>query len=209
MSDIKVLGRTTSSNVMKVLWTLTELDLPYVREDVGGKFGGNDTPAFRTLNPNGLVPTLLDGRVVVWESNTICRYLCNTAGETPLYPRAAAARSQCERWMDWQLSTLAPHSTPFFLMRVRTPKALQDPAAIAANREAMAKTLGILENTLAAQPFLAGAHPTLADIALGPAAHRWFALGADNGAFPNMTGWYQRLQARPGYQTHVVKVPLE
>ncbi len=208
MSDLKVLGRTTSSNVMKVLWTLTELDLPFVREDVGGPFGGNDTPAYRALNPNGLIPTLVDAGVAVWESNTICRYLCNRVGATPLYPAAPAARSQCERWMDWQLSTLAVHSTPFFLMRVRTPKDQQDPGAIAANRESMAKTLTILEAVLGAQPFVAGAHLTLADIALGAVGHRWFALGGDNGQFPNMAAWYARLNTRPGYQTHVVKVPL-
>ena len=191
-----------------VLWTLVELDQPFVREDVGGQFGGTDTPAYRALNPNGLVPTVIDGGVAIWESNTICRYLCNKAGTTALYPAAPAARSLCERWMDWQLSTLAPHSTPFFLMRVRTPKDQQDPKAIATNRESMAKTLKILEATLGAQPFAAGLHLTLADVALGAVCHRWFALGADNGEFPNMAGWYERLKARPGYQTHVTKVPI-
>jgi glutathione S-transferase len=208
MSDLKVLGRTTSSNVMKVLWTLAELDQPFVREDVGGPFGGNDTPAFRALNPNGLVPTVIDGGVAIWESNTICRYLCNKVGDTALYPAAPAARSLCERWMDWQLGTLATHATPFFIMRVRTPKAQQDPSAIAANRAALAKVLTILESTLAVQPFVAGPHLTLADVALGAVAHRWFALQGDQGEFPQMAAWYARLKARPGYQTHVVKVPL-
>src|SRR5262245_29742905 len=68
MSDMKLLGRLTSGNVMKVTWTLAELDLPYTREDVGGKHGGNNAPAYLALNPNGLVPTLIDGSVVLWES---------------------------------------------------------------------------------------------------------------------------------------------
>lgn len=212
MGELKVLGRTTSSNVMKVLWTAAELDLPFVREDVGGPYGGVDTPAYRALNPNGLVPTLLDGGVdggvAIWESNTICRYLCNKAGETALYPAAPAARGLCERWMDWQLSTLAPHAGIFWIMNVRTPEAQRDPAALAAKREDMAKALRIVEAALGTQPFLGGARMTLADVALGPWGHRWFALGADQGQFPNMAAWYARLQTRPGYQTHVVKVPL-
>jgi glutathione S-transferase len=206
---LRILGRRTSGNVMKVLWTLTELDLPFVREDVGGKFGGTDSPAYLALNPNGLVPTLVDGGVAIWESNTICRYLCNKVGHTPLYPAAPTARALCERWMDWQLSALGRHSGDYWLMTVRTPKAQQDPAAIAAKRIEMAKALKIVEAALHAQPYISGAHLTLADIALGAWGHRWFALGADQGEFPAMAAWYERLKTRLGFRTHVVDVPLE
>ena len=70
---ILIKGRTTSGNVMKVTWILEELNLPYEREDVGGKFGKNKDQDYLDLNPMGLVPTFIDGDVVLWESNTIVR----------------------------------------------------------------------------------------------------------------------------------------
>ncbi len=209
MGAVRVLGRLTSGNVMKVMWTLAELDLPFTREDLGGKHGGNTAPAYLALNPNGLIPTLIDGSVVLWESNTICRYLCNKAGPTPLYPEAPAARALCERWMDWQLSTLSSRSTKYWMLTVRTPPERQNPKAIAEARDAVAERLGLLERVLATEPYIAGAHLTLADVALGFWAHRWFALGADQGAFKNLRGWYERLKARPGYDKYIVQIPVE
>src|SRR3546814_14613804 len=64
--------------------------------------------------------TLVDGATVVWESNTILRYLSNKIASTSLYPTEAAARSYCERWMDWQLSTLNPSITPLYIALIRT-----------------------------------------------------------------------------------------
>jgi glutathione S-transferase len=209
MSELKVLGRLTSGNVMKVVWTLTELGLPFSRQDVGGKFGGNDTSDYLALNPNGLVPTLIDGGLVLWESNTICRYLCNKVGPTSLYPVAPAARALCERWMDWQLSTLSPPAALYWKLKVRTPAADQDHAAIAAARAQFTEKLQFLDRTLAVEPHIAGVHLTLADVACGQWAHRWFALGGDHTALKHLSAWYERLKARPGYATYVVGTPIE
>jgi len=98
---LKIWGRTTSSNVQKVLWCCAELGLEYERVDLGGPFGGNQDPEYLALNPNGLVPTVKDGDLVMWESNTICRYLCTTHNGERLYPTAPAIRTHVERWMDW------------------------------------------------------------------------------------------------------------
>ena len=89
---LKIWGRTTSSNVQKVLWCCGELGLEYERIDLGGPFGGNQDPEYLALNPNGLVPTVKDGDLIMWESNTICRYLCASHNGGRLYPTAPAAR---------------------------------------------------------------------------------------------------------------------
>jgi glutathione S-transferase len=68
---ITVWGRRNSVNVQKVLWALGELDVPYVRENVGGHFGGNRDPDFLAMNPMGLVPVIRDGDVTMFESNAI------------------------------------------------------------------------------------------------------------------------------------------
>ena len=105
---LKIWGRATSSNVQKVLWCCAELDIEFERVDVGGPFGGNRDPEYLALNPNGLVPTVKDGDLVMWESNTICRYLAATRNGEHLYPRDPAARTHVERWMDWQLAVIGP-----------------------------------------------------------------------------------------------------
>uniref|UniRef100_UPI0028B137AD glutathione S-transferase N-terminal domain-containing protein n=1 Tax=Mixta calida TaxID=665913 RepID=UPI0028B137AD len=58
---LKVWGRKTSSNVQAVMWCIGELGLPYQRVDIGHKYGGNQSPEFLAMNPNGLVPVLHDG----------------------------------------------------------------------------------------------------------------------------------------------------
>src|SRR5207237_9758255 len=70
---LKIWGRTTSSNVQKVLWCCAELGLEYERVDLGGPFGGNQDPEYLAMNPNGRVPTINDDGLILWESNTICR----------------------------------------------------------------------------------------------------------------------------------------
>ena len=132
---LKIWGRTTSSNVQKVLWTCTELGIEYDRVDHGGPFGGNRDPEYLRLNPNGLVPTVIDGDLVMWESNTICRYLCNTHpnGKT-LYPSDFRERTHVERWMDWQLSVIGAPMGALLQGLIRSTPETRDAGAIEAAR---------------------------------------------------------------------------
>lgn len=202
---LQLLGRRTSSNVQKVLWLLAELSLPYERRDVGGPFGGNRDADYLRLNPNGVVPTLLDGETVVWESNTILRYLANRVGSSPLYPIEPAARSYCEMWMDWQLSTLSPTITPLYISLIRTRPTERDAEYEAVLAQHARARFCILNQRLAERPFLAGDRLTLADVALGVYAYRWFNLDVERGAeLPNLRRWYERLAERPAFRTHVM-----
>ena len=83
---LKLWGRTNSINVQKVLWCLEELGLPYERVDAGGPFGVVDTPAYRTLNPNGRVPVIEEDGFVLWESNAIVRYVAARHDPGGLWP---------------------------------------------------------------------------------------------------------------------------
>ena len=200
---LKILGRKTSSNVQKVLWVATELGVPFEREDVGGPFGRNREPDYLRLNPNGLVPTVFDGDLVMWESNSICRYLCNRYGPTGLYPAEPGRRALVERWMDWQLSVVVPALVPLFMLLVRPPEAQRDPAAIARLKTYAEEPFRILEARLAGRAYLEGDAPTLADIGNGIWAHRWFGLGYGD-ADSNLGAWYRRLGERPAYRQHVM-----
>lgn len=206
----KLWGRTSSSNVMKVLWTLDELSLPYQRIDAGGAFGRTKEPEYRAMNPMGLVPTLQeeDGWSA-WESNTICRYLCNEyAPEGTLYPRAPRARAAVETWMDWQLGHLTAPMVTIFFTHIRLPEPQRDWAAEKKAREEAGRLWKIVDAKLAGQRFLCGNEPTLADVALGCWVHRWQAMPIERPDLPNLAAYYEALKTRPGFVAHVA-LPLE
>ncbi len=138
---LKIWGRTTSSNVQKVLWCCGELGLEYERVDLGGPFGGNQDPEYLAMNPNGRVPTVKDGDLIMWESNTICRYLCATHDGDRLYPKAPEARTDVERWMDWQLSSIGPPMGALLFGLIRTKPEQRDHSAIEAARQRGARRL--------------------------------------------------------------------
>ena len=140
---LKIWGRASSSNVQKVLWCCAELDIEFERVDVGGPFGGNRDPDYLAMNPNGLVPTVKDGDLVMWESNTICRYLAATRNGEHLYPRDPAARTHVERWMDWQLAVIGGPMGQLLFGLVRSTPEARDAGAIdaARRRPALARKL--------------------------------------------------------------------
>src|ERR1700724_3788694 len=128
---MKIWGRTTSSNVQKVMWASGEMGLRYERIDVGGPFGKNKEPPYLAMNPNGLVPTLEeeDG-FLLWESNSIIRHLAAKHNSATLEPVDLKPRALASQWMDWQLSVMGPAITPVFWGLVRTPPEQRDEKAI-------------------------------------------------------------------------------
>jgi glutathione S-transferase len=146
---LKLLGKASSINVRKVLWTSHELALPLTREDWGSGFRSTQTPEFLALNPNGLVPVLIDGDRVLWESNTICRYLAGREGRQDLLPTEPGARAAVEMWMDWQATDLNNAWRYVFMSRVRQDAAYQDPERLAAAEREWNRLMGMLEQHLA------------------------------------------------------------
>ena len=197
-------GRATSSNVMKVIWLLEELNLPYDRIDVGGSFGKTDTPEYHSMNPTGLVPTLQEDLFTLWESNAILRYLCTEyARDSPLWPQQPRARANIDRWMDAQQTVLNRPMSAVFWGLVRTPPEKRDAAAIQAAITETARVWSIVSAQLAHHPFLAGDELTLADFPWGPHLHRWFNMAFDRPDVPYLRAWYDRLLQRPAYKQHL------
>jgi glutathione S-transferase len=198
---LTIWGRANSVNVQKVLWCLAELDLAYERIDAGMAFGKNDQPEYLAMNPNGRVPTLVDGDYVLWESNSIMRYL-NLAygGGSPIYPSSPQARAAVDRWLDWTLSTLQPVDRPVFWSLVRTPVEKRDMVAIQKDVDAEAAVWRIPEALLASRRFIEGDRFTIADIAIGAFARRWFGVeGVPKPTLPNLERWFAQISERPGF----------
>jgi len=205
---LKIIGRKTSSNVQKVLWVCGEIGLSFEREDLGGPFGGNDTPEYRALNPNGRVPTIVEDGFVLWESNSIARYLAAKHAPGTLYPDDLRVRANGERWMDWQLTVVSPAMVPVFWGLVRTPPEKRDNAAIEEARKKLSGVMGILDAHLKSSKFVAGDKFTVGDIPLGIAAYRWFNMEIKREDHPSLKRWYDLLTERPPFQEHIMQ-PME
>lgn len=188
-------GRLTSVNVQKAVWGLDEAGLPYERVAAGGAHGVVNDPGYRTLNPNGLVPTLEEDGFVLWESNAILRYLAATSPALAL-PADTRARAHVEQWVDWQATSFTPAMRDAFWQLYRAAE--PDRALIAASLEKSEAMAAILDRHLAERTYMVGEGFSIADIALGCAAHRWLNLPAERIERPALHRWYERVAARPG-----------
>lgn len=209
---MQLYGRRSSINVQKILWCLNELGRvegrDYERIDAGLQFGVVNTPEYRRLNPNGLVPTLVDGDFVLWESNSIVRYLAATDSSHALLPVDAKARADVERWMDWQLGTLWATLRVAFVGLTRTPEPQRNLESIRKAYDDASQMLVFVDERLAGQPFLARSGFSVADICVGLAVHRWLELGEQftevlgkPSALPALAAWHGKLWARPAFQS--------
>ena len=201
---MKIWGRANSINVQKVLWAADECGVKYDREDVGLNFGGNDQPWYLKMNPNGVVPTIDDGGRVIWESNSIVRYLAARYAAGSLWPQDPGERSEAERWMDWQLSTISEDMRVTFWGLIRTPEDKRDKAAIAKSAVNLGKLWGRLDQWLEGKKYVAGQSFTMGDIPAGCMVYRWYALPIERPELKNVKAWYERLGTRPAYQQHVM-----
>ena len=206
---LKILGRATSSNVQKVVWVCEELNIPYERTDLGGPFGGNDTVEYLSFNPNGRVPTINDDGFILWESNTIVRYLADKHGTgTRLWPTDIQNRANASRWMDWALSTLAVTHVPVYQGLIRTPESKRDPAKINAARDGWRKANEILESWLGHNKYLSGNAFGIGDIPAAPITFRWFNLNIERENFPNIKRWYDEICAREAFRKHIIDIGM-
>jgi glutathione S-transferase len=194
---LRILGRLSSVNVQKVVWCADELGLEYERQDVGGKFGVNNTPGYLAKNPNGLVPTIEEDGFVLYESNAICRYWAARDPQARLWPAEARQRADADRWMEWQSTSYTPAMTAIFWQLIRTPEAERDPKAIEVSRAKSERLTGILDAHLAGREWIAADRFTPADIVIGCAVHRWLLLPIERENRPNVRRWYETLKARP------------
>ncbi len=202
---ITVLGRATSSNVQAVMWGLAELGLPCERLDYGHVHGGTDTPEFRAMNPNGLVPVLRDGALTLFESCAILRYLAGRYGGAPFWPGDPAARAPVDVWAEWGKTTFARDFTgPIFWAVVRTPPSRRDPAALARALAAHDRNMAILEDRLGGNRWVMGADFTLADIVIGHVLYRYFTIEIARPERPVLAAYYRRLTERPAFAEHVM-----
>ncbi len=202
---ITVWGRATSTNVQMVMWTLAEIGLECARVDVGGPFGGTDTPDYVRMNPNKLVPTLQDGNLALWESAAIVRYLGARYGGGSFWSADPVHRATVDQWAEWSKTTFGPAflSGIFWpLIGVRADK--RDAPAIDAAAARMRGLAPIVDARLAQSPYLGGERLAFGDCIFGALLFRYFTLDFERADTPHLRGYYDRLCSRPAYARHVM-----
>ncbi len=196
---IEILGKTSSINVRKVLWTCAELNLPFTREDWGSGFRSTQTPEFIALNPNALVPVIRDGDFVLWESNSIIRYLAGRYDGEALYPADPFARARVDQWMDWQATDLNRSWSYAFLALARKSEAHQEPQEIEKSIAQWTHNMRILDARLQETgAFVAGASFSLADIPVGLSVNRWLGTPFEKPELAGVSAYMERLGKRAG-----------
>jgi glutathione S-transferase len=206
---IKIWGRNTSSNVQKVMWAVGEIGLPHERIDIGGPFGKNRESAYLAMNPNGLVPTLQeeDG-FLLWESNTIVRYLAAKHKAAMLEPADLRTRALASKWMDWQLAVAGPAIFECFWGLIRAPPEKRNHAAIEESKKKTTAAVAMMDQQLAKTAYLAGGNFSYGDIPVGIIAYRYRQLVPERPPLPNFERWYGAISARQAFKDHVAAVPL-
>ena len=210
---LRLWGRPTSARTQKVLWTLAEigLDFEFILASAtmgpGGHvskgnqpFGIVDTAQYRALNPNGRVPTIDDNGFVLWESNSIVRYLAMQYAPEALYGNDIKTFASASRWLDWENNELLPPQHELVMHLIRLPEAQRDARCLEHARRAFLKALTIAETQLGRTRYIAGDNFTYGDIALGIRVHRWFLFGLERPAMPHVERFYAAVQARPAFQ---------
>ncbi|OZI38891.1 glutathione S-transferase [Bordetella genomosp. 5] len=204
---LKIWGRLSSLNVQKVMLAVRELALPHELVEVGGKFGGLDTPEYGKLNPNRRVPVIDDGGFVLWESNAIVRYLAARYGSGTLWPTDPCVRGDADRWMDWQTTEWQPAMVPAFLQLIRTPEGERNQAVIDKSVKQINACAQLLDAALQERDYVSGAQFTMGDAALVCSTHRWLGLPIERPATPALSAWYRRVMMRPA-TAGVLALPL-
>lgn len=202
---IEILGRDTSLNVQIAMWAIAELGLVHKRHDIGGAFGGNDTPEYLAMNPNGLVPVMKDGDLTMFESAAIVRYLSHKYGDQSFYPRDPKQRAKIDMWAEWIKTTFSPLLLgDLFYPLVRYDPATLDQEALDEAASKMATLATMLDDRLGEGPFIGGEHLTYADILVGSVLYRYYELEFLRTTTPNIDRYYERLTSREAYKKHVM-----
>jgi len=200
---LRILGKASSINVRKVLWTCAELHILFTREDWGSGFKPTNDAEFLALNPCAMVPVIQDGDFTLWESNTIIRYLAARYDGSHLYPTDAQTRARVDQWIDWQASELNRSWSYAFMSLVRQSPDYKDYAALANGIEQWSKTMAILDRQLEKTgAYVSGEQFSLADIPIGLSVNRWFETPLAHPDFAAVKAYYERLSLRPGYVLH-------
>jgi glutathione S-transferase len=213
---LKVWGRPTSTNTQRVLWTLVEVELPYqlilASATTGAQgyvwqgqapFGIVDTAAYRSMNPNGTIPTISDGDFTLWESNAIVAYLARRHAPAKLFGSNEQTFARALQWMSWANYRLDPPTHALVMHLERLPADQRRPETVEDSRKDVIRALELMEAQLDRSPYFAGAAFSIGDIPLAISIQRFLHFRLERPPMPRVESWLARLSEREGFRKHV------
>lgn len=198
MTTLKLYDNIESQNGYKVRLALSNMQLKHEWIPLNLQAGEQKQDSFLKLNPNGKVPTLVDGDFALWESNAILLYLGRRFVPNMLIPQSLPQLGIMLEWMFFEASQLSRYvGSARFLTRYMPPSRV-NPEELARTRESANRAINILDGHLATEDFLAGSY-SLADIScyaqLVVASEG--KIGLDD--FQALQRWQKRVEGQPGY----------
>jgi glutathione S-transferase len=151
------------SRTFRVLWMAKELGLQYEHVPLDPRTGDTRKPDYLMINPNGHVPSIKDGDLVLWESLAINLYLAKKHGG-PLAPANPAEEGKALMWSMWALAELEDNIVTLVQNALMPPDRKPDPARVERATEGLKAPLGVLDATLAQYPYLLGNRFSVADL---------------------------------------------
>jgi glutathione S-transferase len=218
---LKIWGRPTSACTQKALWGLEETEIDYELilasgtmgpdghvSKGGAAFGLVDTAEYRSMNPNGTIPTVNDDGFTLWESNVIVRYLSMKYASNKMYGNDIQIFASASRWMDWEQSKFLPEQHILVMNLVRLPPKERSAVLVEEARLSLLTPLLIIEEQLSKTEYIAADFFTMGDIPIGMRVHRWFLFNLESPPMPNLERWYKAIQERPAFKKHIADPAL-
>ena len=196
MSKPKLYG-IAGSRAIRSLWAIEETGIDYEHVPVG--FGEDSKAAeYLAINPNGRVPALEDGDLILFESMAINLYLAKTYAKA-LYPADPAAEALAIQWSVWGISEIEDLQIRIALQKFFTPEDERDPAVIAEAEAGLARPFKVLDQHLDGRDWLVGHAFSIADLNLAGVMSLLQLVEVDISGYPNIQRWADACTARPAY----------
>jgi glutathione S-transferase len=200
---MKLYHNPLSPNVRRVRLTAAVLELPLEEKVLDFSKGEHKNPEYLALNPNGAVPTLVDGDFVLTESRSIMQYLASKRPDSGLLPRDEAQRADVTRWQFWdaahfspQLGTLTFEKVLKVMMGLGEPNTVKIEEALSNFR----RFAGVLDKRLEGKTYVVGNALTLADLTLASSLMYAQQTEAPVAEFPNVQAWLSRITTLPAWE---------
>lgn len=194
---IKIYG-PAASRASRALWIVHELGIPF--EHVAIEMKDLKSPEYLAINPNGKVPTLVDGDFKLFESMAINLYLAAKHGKDGLFPASLEDQALCHQWSFWGMTELEKPLLTILIDKFMTPPDKRKPEAVAEAEKALPKPLAVLDGALQGRDYLLGSQFTVGDLNLASICSWAKPIKFDLGAFGNAAAWLDRCLARPAYK---------
>jgi glutathione S-transferase len=196
---LKIYATPLSANGRKVLGVCRHLELNPEIHEVNVYRGEGRSPEYLAINPSGKIPTLVDGELILSESNAILLYLAEAHGGNQLWSSDAKQRGRIAQWLFWEAAHWQPTLIAFLsevvghrLLPERVPRPRHAPDWSSALVQPILKTL---ESALGSAVFLTGSQATIADFSVAGMTTYFRAAAFPFQSFPNISGWHARIEA--------------